>query len=390
MDRWWHPPGERARGPALVSAAADQGLTLDGATFRPEGHSRTVTASGPTPHIPIAMPLVRRRNRVLMVGPDSRARGGSDLGRRGRGVKPRRKTRTKKEVGMIAVMGASGAVGSKVANLLLKEKQDVRVFGRSAEGLEPFGRGGAEVVVGDAINVDDLQALFKDAASALVVLSGDLADPHYVSSRSEMSRAITRALRQRKVSHVVLASSIGADRDRGVGMVAGLHELERLLFGLEDANVLSLRAAWHMENLLASLPMIKEQKMNGSAIKGDHRFPMIATVDIAERAARHLTHRDFSGHIIETILGPEERSMNEATRALGAALGMPDLPYVEFPPEGVKAALQGIGMSEEVASLLVELQIGINENRLMDEVRRTSETTTPTGLEEFLRSTLTQ
>jgi uncharacterized protein YbjT (DUF2867 family) len=214
-------------------------------------------------------------------------------------------------------------------------------------------------------------------------------DPHYVSNRSEMSRAITRALRQQHVSHVVLASSIGADRDRGVGMVAGLHELEGLLFALEDANVRSLRAAWHMENLLASLPMIKEQKINGSAIKGDQRFPMIATVDIAERAAWHLIHRDFTGHTIETILGPEDRNMNEATRALGAGLGMPDLPYVEFPPEGVKAALRGIGMSEEVASLLVELQIAINENRLMDEVQRTSESTTPTPLEEFLKSALT-
>jgi uncharacterized protein YbjT (DUF2867 family) len=290
---------------------------------------------------------------------------------------------------MIAVMGASGPVGSKVADLLLSEKQDVRVFGRSAERLEPFGRRGAEVVVGDAINVDDLLALFKDAASALVVLSGDVADPHYVTSRSQMSQAITQALRQENVSHVVMASSIGADRDRGVGMVAGLHELEGLLFALEGANVLSLRAAWHMENLLASLPMIEQQKINGSAIKGDHRFPMIAAVDIAERAAGHLLHRDFTGHTIETILGPEDRSMNEATLALGAVLGMPELPYVEFPPEGVKAALQGIGISEEVASLIAELQIAINENRVMDEVQRTLESTTPTRLEEFLKSALT-
>jgi hypothetical protein len=46
-------------------------------------------------------------------------------------------------------------------------------------------------------------------------------------------------------------------------------------------------------------------------------------------------------------------------------------------------------MSEEVASLLMELQIAINENRLMDEVQRTSESTTPTPLEEFLKSALT-
>jgi uncharacterized protein YbjT (DUF2867 family) len=294
----------------------------------------------------------------------------------------------RKEAGMIAVMGASGDVGGKVTDLLLQDGHEVRVFGRATESLEPFGGRGAEVVVGDAINLGDLQVLFKGAESALVVLSGDVTDPHYVSNRSQMSKAITQALRDQHVGHVVLASSIGANRDRGVGMVAGLHELEDLLFGLEGANVLSLRAAWHMENLLASLPMIQQEKMNGSAIKADHRFPMIATVDIAERAAKHLFRRDFTGHTVETILGPEDRSMSEATRALGAALGNPDLPYVEFPPEGVKAALQGIGMSEEVASQIVELQMAINENRMMDEVQRTAESTTPTRLEDFLKAAL--
>src|SRR6266540_5585617 len=144
---------------------------------------------------------------------------------------------------MIAVMGASGNVGIKVADLLLQGKHDVRVFGRSAERLEPYGREGAEVVVGDAINLDDLQVLFKGAVAALVVLPDNVVDPHYVSNRSEMSRAITRALREEHVGHVLLASSIGADRDRGVGPVAGLHEIEGLLFGLTDASVLSLRAA---------------------------------------------------------------------------------------------------------------------------------------------------
>jgi uncharacterized protein YbjT (DUF2867 family) len=292
---------------------------------------------------------------------------------------------------MIAIMGASGNVGSKVADLLLEEGQTVRVFGRSADRLEPLGGRGAEVVVGDAIRLDDLQMLFKDAVSALVILPDNVADPHYVANRSEMSRAIAQALRDQRVEHVVFASSIGADRDREVGPVAGLHQLEELLFGLEEANVLSLRAAMHMEqNLLGAIPMITEQKMNGGVIKSDLRFPMIATIDIAERAARHLVDRDFVGHTVETILGPDDVTMNEVSLALGAALRIPDLPYVEFPPDGVRAALQGAGMSEEFASLLVEMQLAVNEGRMMDEVQRTAETTTPTSVQEFLRTALGQ
>src|SRR5919197_1734211 len=225
---------------------------------------------------------------------------------------------------MIAVMGASGNVGGKAADRLLSEGERVRVFGRSAERLEPLGLRGAEVVVGDAINPVDLQMLFKDVSGALVVLPDNAADPNYSANRTEMSRAISQALREQRVSHVVLASSVGAEHDRGVGQVGGLHELEQLLFGLEEANVLSLRAAWHMENLLAAVPMVKEERVNGSAIKGDLKIPMIATVDIAERAATRLLDRDFGGKAVETVLGPKDVSLEEATRVLGAVLGIPD------------------------------------------------------------------
>ena len=290
---------------------------------------------------------------------------------------------------MIAVMGASGNVGSKVADLLLERGEDVRVFGRSAERLEPLGARGAEIAVGDAMRVEDLTTLFADADAALVVLPDNAGDPDYAANRSEMSRAITQALRDRRVGHVVFASSIGAEKASGVGPVAGLHELEELLFGLEEADVLSLRAAPHMEqNLLGNIPVIQEQKMNGGVIEGDLRFPMIASIDIAERAAGHLADRDFDGHMVETVLGPEDVTMNEVTLALGAALGIPDLPYVEFPPEGVVAALQGAGMSEEFASLLVEMQLALNDGRMTDEAHRTAETTTPTRVEEFLSSAL--
>jgi uncharacterized protein YbjT (DUF2867 family) len=272
---------------------------------------------------------------------------------------------------MIAVMGASGNVGSRVASLLMDGGREIRVFGRSADRLEATRGRGAEVVVGSAVNLDDMQRLFGDVEAVLIVLPDDVTDPQYASNRSQMSRAITQALRDQRVGHVVLASSIGADRDRGVGPVI----------------VLSLRAAWHMENLLANIPMIQGQKMNGGVAKGDKEVPMIATADIAESAARHLLDSDFTGPTVETILGPEDVSMSEATRALGDALGIPDLPYIEFPAEGMKAALQGVGMSEEFASLLVESQVGINEG--LFDVERTVQATTPTRLDEFLSGALT-
>jgi uncharacterized protein YbjT (DUF2867 family) len=287
---------------------------------------------------------------------------------------------------MIAVMGASGNVGGKVADVLLRADQEVRVLGRSAARLEALGRRGAEVVVGDAIDPAAVQALCKGADAALVVLPDDLTDPRYAANRSQMSRVVADALRDQQVRHVVLASSTGADH--GTGPIAGLHELEGLLFGLEDSNVLALRSGWYMENLLASLPLIRAQGINGSVIKADRPLPMIATVDVATEAAGRLVRRDFTGHAVKVLLGPEDLTMTEATRALGAALGLPDLPYVEFPPEGVTAALRQAGMSEEGAAVLVEAQLAINQGLVTGGVERTPATATPTPLQDFLHDAL--
>jgi uncharacterized protein YbjT (DUF2867 family) len=294
-----------------------------------------------------------------------------------------------KEAMMIAVMGGAGNVGGKVTDLLLHWNEEVRVFEHERK-LGEFREHGAEVVRGDAAKVEDLNLLFKDAVAALVLLPENLADPQFVATRSKISRAITDALRETRVRHVVALSAVGVDQENVAGPPAGLREYERRLFELEDTNVLVLRSAFYMDYLLANLPLIQSQKINGSAIEGDLKFPMIATQDVAREAAERLMRRDFTGHQVKMLLGPEDVSMREATHVIGALLGLPELPYVEFPPADMKGALLAAGMSEEAASLLVEMQLALNEGRPFDGVQRTTETTTPTRLEEYLKNALSR
>ncbi|MEW6638143.1 MAG: NAD(P)H-binding protein [Actinomycetota bacterium] len=290
---------------------------------------------------------------------------------------------------MIAVMGAAGNVGSKATDLLLRQNEEVRVFEHERK-LEEFRERGAEVLTGDARDVEDLKRLFRDAEAALVLLPEDLADPQFVANRSGMSRAIADALREARVGHIVALSTVGVNRENVVGPPAGLREFEERLFRLDEVNVLALRSAFYMDNLLANLPLIQSQKINGSAIRGDLKFPMIATQDVAREAAERLMRRDFAGHQAKLLLGPEDVSMREATATIGSLLGMPDLPYVEFPPADMKGALLTAGMSEEAASLLVDMQLALNEGWQFDGVRRTAEATTPTRLEECLKSALSR
>jgi len=284
---------------------------------------------------------------------------------------------------MIAVMGAAGNVGSKVADLLVDEGEDVRVLqhGRELTGL---GDRGAEVVKGDAADVEELAAFFDGADAALVLLPENLADADFVEHRVAMSRTIRDALLETEVGHVVALSTVGADRADVPGPPGGLHRFERDLSELRAANVLVLRSAAYLDYLLAALPLIREQHVNGSAIEGDAEFPMVATQDVAREAADRLRRRDFDGHEVAYLLGPEDVTMSRATAAIGARIGMPDLPYVTFPPEGVKAALVGAGMSDQVAGLIVDLQLARNRPGSFGDVERTASSTTPTRLEDVL------
>jgi uncharacterized protein YbjT (DUF2867 family) len=283
---------------------------------------------------------------------------------------------------MIAVMGAAGNVGSKVADLLLRQDQPVRVL-EHRRRLEELDRRGAEVVAGDQIDPGDLGVFLKDAEAALVVLPDVVTDPEFTATRSRMSQAITDALTASGVGHVVALSTVAAGQPGATGPAAGLRELEGRLSGLGDRNVLVLRSPFYMENLLAGLPLIKAKGINASAIDGDLELP-IATRDVAAEVAERLARRDFSGHQVKQLVGPEDVSLRAATRALGERLGLPEVGYVQFPPADVQGALMGFGMSEAGASAMVELQLGLNRHGGFASVRDTADATTATRLADFL------
>jgi uncharacterized protein YbjT (DUF2867 family) len=288
---------------------------------------------------------------------------------------------------VIAVLGAAGRVGGRVAHLLLEKGEQIRVLQHSRP-LDELAAQRADVVHGDAANVDDLAELFDGAVAALVLLPDNVAEARFVAQRSTIARSIADALTRHPVGHVVMLSSLGVDRPDVPGFPAGLRELEQLLFALEGINVLALRSALYIDYLLMSVPLIQAQGINGSAIEGDRPLPMIATRDVATEAAERLARRDFSGHQAKPLLGPKDVTMREATAAIGQRLGKPEVQYIEFPPDDLERALMDADFSQEAASKLVEQQLAVNEGRFDPGVERTSENTGSTTLDDFLDGAL--
>lgn len=140
-----------------------------------------------------------------------------------------------------------------------------------------------------------------------------------------------------------------------------------------------------MENHLGAIPVIKTAGANGGGIRPDVPFAMVAAGDVAAAGAELLLAPTFTGDATREVYGPRDYSLREATAILGAAIGRPDLAYLQFPLADVRSGLLSAGFSPDVAVALVELQAGFNDGRVMSTVKRTAANTTRTTLEEFAR-----
>jgi len=284
---------------------------------------------------------------------------------------------------MIAVMGASGHTGRRVAELLLDSGEKVRALGRSKEKLEPLERKGAEVQTGDAADARFLAVAFQGADGVFTLIPPDARSTDYRALQNTLGETIVEALRASGAGRVVFLSSIGADLPAGTGPIAGLHAHEKRLRELRGVDALILRPGYFFENFEETLGLIKHQGINGSAIAPDVTIPMIATRDIADAAARALRERRFQGVVVQELLGPRDLSHSEATRILGARLGKPDLQYVQFPYDDFVKALVQTGLSENIASLYAEMARALNEGKVKSLEGRRPENSTPTRFEDF-------
>ncbi|MCE9670127.1 NAD(P)H-binding protein [Myxococcus stipitatus] len=285
---------------------------------------------------------------------------------------------------MLVVMGANGNTGRKLVEILRREGQRVRALGRSPERLAPLTALGAEVLTGEADDAAFLTRAFRGADAVYTLLPVDRTSPDYHSAQRRKGEAIVQALRDSGVRHAVALSSLGADLSEGTGLLATLHDQEERLKTLRDTHVLLLRPVSFFENFHDVLGLIKHQGISGDSVEPDLAIPMIATRDIAEAAARAMMARDWTGHVARELLGPRDLSPHEATRLLGASLGLPDLEYVRFPDADMAGALVQAGMSETFASLYVGMTRAFNEGRVQPRHGRTPENTTPTRFEDFV------
>ena len=289
---------------------------------------------------------------------------------------------------MYIITGATGHTGKRISEALLAAGKSVTVVSRNAEKVADLVAKGAVSAIGDLADADFLTQTFKGATAIYLMIPPVWDVTDWRAHQRTQSEAFLKAMKASGVKKVVLLSSQGAHLLNGAGPVSGLAELEHGLRDIEGLDVLALRPGYFMENLYSAVGMIQHAGIYGTVLRGDLRFPIVHTRDIADAAIKHLLELGFTGQTHQFVGGAADLSMREVTATIGKAIGKPALPYVEFSPADAKAGMIQAGLAETIADGYVELFSALNSGIYQEGYERTAANTTPTSFEWFVENEL--
>lgn len=281
------------------------------------------------------------------------------------------------------ITGAAGHISKPLAEKLLAAGHEVTVVGRNPENLKSLTGQGAKAAIG---SVEDVNFLMKAFAGADAVYL--MTPPQYAAADLEVYQQIAanyaEAIKTNNVKYVVNLSSVGAHLPSGVGPVSGLYLTEQELNKLSDVNILHLRPGFFYVNFLANIPMVKGMNIIGGNY-GDANAKIILSHpnDIADAAADALKNLSFKGHSVQ-YLASDERTTGDAAKLLGAAVGKPELPWVEFTDEQAYSGMMQAGVPESMASKFAEMGNAMKTGKMWEDFpKHRPQTFGKTKLEDF-------
>ncbi len=261
------------------------------------------------------------------------------------------------------ITGGAGNISKPLALELLKAGHQVTVIGRSLDNLKDLTTAGAKAAIGSVADFDFLVKTFTgaDAIYTMVPPTWDAAD--WKGHIGRQGENYASAIEASGVKKVVNLSSIGAHMETGCGPVSGLFRVEKAYNRLSGVDILHLRPGFFYTNFLANIGMIKHMNFIGGNYGNNSKLVLVHPTDIAAEAAKALIALDFTGHAVQYVVS-DEKTPSEIAAILGAAIGKPELPWVDFTDEQNHAGMIQAGLSEEVAKNYTEMGIAVKSGEM--------------------------
>jgi uncharacterized protein YbjT (DUF2867 family) len=282
----------------------------------------------------------------------------------------------------ITITGSLGNISGPLATALVKAGHQVTVVSSSENRKAEIEALGAIAAIGSVEDVEFLTAAFKGADVVYTMAPPQHHSNNYKGFIRKIAQNLADAVKAAGVTYVVNLSSIGAHLPAGTGPIAGMHDGEEILNELDGVIIKHLRPASFYYNFFANIGMIKHGGIIGGNYPADTRLVLVHPKDIADAAFEEITS-PFTGNTIRYIAS-DETTAAEVTTIIGAAIGKPELPWVEFTDEQSIGGMQQAGLSEDVAKNLTEMGNAINSGIIWEDYDKHKPALSKRKFEDFV------
>jgi NAD(P)H dehydrogenase (quinone) len=277
----------------------------------------------------------------------------------------------------VAVTGASGQLGRKVADLLLEqlEPSQVVLLTRSPEALASYSERGVAVRRADFDEPDALAEAFSGAHRVLLISALDF------ERRIGQHRAAVEAAKNAGVRHVIYTSI--PEPETNPAAASPSHYATEL--ALRDSGL-----AWtFLRNSLYSdfqIPVVAQAIESGQLVTsaGEGRVAYVSRADCAAAAAAVLVQDGHEGQAYD-VTGPEAIGPRDLAE-LAAGLGGRPVEVVAVDDDALVAGMIANGVPEAAAPIILSFVVAAREG-FLDGVSSSVEDLTgkpPTSLREVV------
>ena len=248
------------------------------------------------------------------------------------------------------ITGATGDVGSRIVEHLLKRNIRPRVLVRNeAKARSLFGER-VDVFVGDLAEPASMRDALKGAETIYLINVGP-----EIPRRDESAAVLAK---EEGIRRIIKLSSLDVEHGLAIG---DWHEKGEAAIRAVGIPFTFVRPTGFMSNLLAWAHSIKTEKIVKSST-ADGRRPFIHSEDIAAVSVEALVSTNYVGQSLP-ITGPDSRTFAEATVTIAEAIGEP-LKYQPISDEEARERYSKISGSPEETEAHVTLWRAIREGRL--------------------------
>jgi len=241
----------------------------------------------------------------------------------------------------ILVIGATGKLGSQVANCLEQLGEKVRAATRNPESARLRSRSTARFVEFDFERPETFPAALKGIEHVFLIARPGDEQPDKVAA------PLIEEMKRQSIRHVVDITAMGVETRDDIA----LHKMEILL---EESGIdfTHLRPNWFMQ-VFSDGPLLKDMVMTNALHlpTADAKISYVDVRDIAAMAATALVKPGHAGKAY-TLTGAEALDHDQVTAEISRASGQV-VTYVPIDDETARQAILAAGLSTERAERLI-------------------------------------